>query len=61
MPCVSCADGSGCERVDDVEAEDWESEETQETGNTGAMPGSALKDSLLFESKCFNISIILSF
>lgn len=51
MLCVFCADGSGCERVEDIEVEDWESEDRSETGNTDAMPGSALKDSLLFESK----------
>lgn len=51
MLCVWGADGSGCERVEDIEVEDWESEERPETGNADAMPGSALKDSLLFESK----------
>ncbi|KAF4091063.1 hypothetical protein AMELA_G00032800 [Ameiurus melas] len=45
----SCQHGSGCERVEDIEVKDWESEERQETGNQNAMPGSALKDSLLFE------------
>lgn len=43
--------------------EDWESEERQETGTTDAMPGTALKDSLLFESKylfCFKLDPSLS-
>lgn len=51
MLCVWCTDGSGCERVDDIEVEDWESEERQETGNPDAMPEPALKDSIMFESK----------
>lgn len=58
MLCVCCADGSGCERVEDIEVEDWESEERSETGNTDAIPGSALKDSLLFESKFSFFSIL---
>ncbi|GAA6104522.1 tetratricopeptide repeat protein 17 isoform X1 [Tachysurus ichikawai] len=45
----TCQHGSGCERVEDIEVEDWEAEERQEKGTTDAMPGSALKDSLLFE------------
>ncbi|XP_053473026.1 tetratricopeptide repeat protein 17 [Ictalurus furcatus] len=45
----ACQHGSGCERIEDIEVKDWESEERQETRNQNAMPGSALKDSLLFE------------
>lgn len=58
MLCVSRVDGSGCKRVEDIEVKDWESEERQETGNQNAMPGSALKDSLLFESKYSSPSIL---
>ncbi|KAI5626294.1 tetratricopeptide repeat protein 17, partial [Silurus asotus] len=45
----ACHHDSGCERVELIEVEDWESEERQETGNPDAMPGTALKDSLMFE------------
>ncbi|KAL7831000.1 hypothetical protein SRHO_G00305020 [Serrasalmus rhombeus] len=44
-----CQHGSGCERDEDVEVEDWGTEGRQDRGNSDAMPGSALEDSLLFE------------
>ncbi|KAI4876156.1 hypothetical protein NFI96_017582 [Prochilodus magdalenae] len=47
----ACQHGSGCGRDEDVEVEDWDSgtEERHDTGNSDAMPGSALEDSLMFE------------
>ncbi|XP_072527603.1 tetratricopeptide repeat protein 17 [Salminus brasiliensis] len=47
----ACQHGSGCEKEEDVEVEDWDSsaEGRQHAGNGDAMPGSALEDSLLFE------------
>ncbi|XP_066510561.1 tetratricopeptide repeat protein 17-like [Hoplias malabaricus] len=47
----ACQHGSGCEREEDVEVEDWDSGAVgkQDKASNNAMPGSALEDSLLFE------------